>query len=91
MGALSWVTLIAPVVHDAESPLLVKLVSLFYPLGDLLVMGVVVRLAVGAGRRAASFHLLALGMAAILITDAVYGYLQLHGVFETGNWLTAAG
>ena len=87
VGALSWVTLIAPVAADAELPLVVKLVSILYPLGDLLLMGVVVRLVVGTGHRPATFYLLGSGIAALLLTDGFYGYLQLHGLFETGNWL----
>jgi diguanylate cyclase (GGDEF)-like protein/PAS domain S-box-containing protein len=90
IGALSWVLLIAPVTHDAALPLTAKLVSVLYPLGDLLLMGVVVRLAMGAGHRPATFHLLGFGIGALLLTDAIYGYLQLHGLYDgTGNWLDA--
>ena len=39
--------LIAPYVRDASSPLPTRLISIGYPVGDLLVLCVMVRLAVG--------------------------------------------
>ncbi len=49
LGLLSWLVLIAPLAHNAALPLGTKLVSIAYPLSDILVLGVAVRLAVGAG------------------------------------------
>jgi diguanylate cyclase (GGDEF)-like protein len=89
VGTLSWVFLMAPYVHDGTLGLATKLVSLAYPLMDLMLLGVVARLAAGAGGRDTTFRLLALGITALLLTDAIYGWLQLHGIFETGGWLDA--
>jgi diguanylate cyclase (GGDEF)-like protein len=89
VGTLSWVFLMAPYVHDGSLPLVTKLVSLAYPMMDLLLLGVVARLASGGGRPTAAFRLIGLGLVALLATDAVYGWLQLHGIFETGGWLDA--
>ena len=55
VGTISWVFLIAPYAHDTESGLLTKLTSMSYPIMDLLLIAVAVRLAVGAGRRAPAF------------------------------------
>jgi hypothetical protein len=52
VGTLSWVFLIAPYAHDTESSLLTRLTSISYPIMDLLLIAVAVRLAVGAGKRA---------------------------------------
>src|SRR5438034_11024 len=60
VGVLSWVYLMAPYAHDPTLTLAQKLVSVAYPLGDLLLLGVVVRLAVGGGRREPAFYLLLL-------------------------------
>ena len=54
-GVLSWVLLISPKAHDETLALGTKLISIAYPVADLLLLGVVVRLAVGAGRRGVAF------------------------------------
>ena len=60
LALLSWVALIAPYLHDdtlaAARP---KLVSIAYPLGDILLLAAAIRLAVDAGRRQPAFYLLA--------------------------------
>ena len=85
--AVSWAYLMAPYAHDASLTLHTKLISMAYPLMDVLLLGVTVRLAVGSGRRGAAFRLLTLGIVALLITDAIYGWKQLHGGYETGGLL----
>ncbi|MEA2269755.1 MAG: two-component system, NtrC family, sensor kinase, partial [Solirubrobacteraceae bacterium] len=64
-----------------------KLISMTYPVMDVLLLAVAVRLAVSAGRRGLSFLLLTVGIVALLITDAIYGWLLLHGGYETGGLL----
>ena len=86
-GVLSWVFLMAPYAHDPTLSLPTKLISIAYPLMDILVLAVVVRLAVGTGKRERSFHLLLLGVVSLLVTDAVYGWLLLHGGYQTGGLL----
>jgi diguanylate cyclase (GGDEF)-like protein/PAS domain S-box-containing protein len=87
VGILSWVFLMAPYAHDATLSLGVKLTSIAYPLMDLMLITVVVRLAVGAGRGGWSMTLLVLAPLALFVTDAVYGWLLLHGGYETGGLL----
>ena len=89
LGALSWVFLIAPQAQDGSVPLLMKLTSISYPVMDLLLLGVAIRLAVGGGRRGTSFYLLVGGAGALFATDSVYGWLLLHGGYETGAILDA--
>ena len=87
VGVLSWVFLIAPQANDGSLPLLTKLTSISYPVMDLLLLAVAVRLAVGAGRRGTSFYLLVGGAAALFATDSIYGWKLLHGGYETGGLL----
>jgi diguanylate cyclase (GGDEF)-like protein/PAS domain S-box-containing protein len=90
IGLLSWEFLMAPYAHDHTLTLLVKAISLAYPLMDLLLLAVVFRLAVGSGRREGSFHLLVIGSLALLATDAAYGLIQLSGViYQNGGPLEA--
>ena len=73
VGVLSWVFLIAPYTHDSTLTTLQKLVSIGYPLMDLMLVTVAIRLAVGRGRKNPSFYLLLAGVVALFITDALYG------------------
>ncbi|MDX6472870.1 MAG: hypothetical protein QOK22_1686 [Gaiellaceae bacterium] len=83
-AALSWTYLMSPYAHAALG-LPTKLVSICYPLMDVLVLGVLVRLIVASGRRAVGLALLALGFAALLVTDSAYGWLLLHNGYQPGS------
>ena len=54
-----------------------------YPVMDLVLLTVAVRLAVGAGRRAPSLQLLLAATAALFVTDTVYAWILLHVVAYT--------
>ena len=82
LALFSWIGLIAPYLHDDTLALLPKLVSVAYPMGDILLLAAVVRLAVDAGRREASFRLMAAAVVALLVTDFAYGLATLHGTFH---------
>jgi diguanylate cyclase (GGDEF)-like protein/PAS domain S-box-containing protein len=85
LALLSWVFLISPYAHDATLHLGTKLVSMAYPLGDILILGVAVRMAVGGGRRSPAYHLVIAAICAVLITDSVYGWILLHGAYHPGD------
>jgi diguanylate cyclase (GGDEF)-like protein/PAS domain S-box-containing protein len=82
LSLISWVALIVPVLHDAELELVAKLVSIAYPLGDILLLAAAIRLTVDAGRRAPAFYLMAASIVTLLVTDFVYGVLTLQGDFH---------
>jgi len=88
-GTLAWVYLMAPYAHDNTLGLTTKLTSIAYPLMDLLVLAVILRLSVGSRRREPAFLLLVAGTAALLITDSIYGWKLLHGGYNTGGVLDA--
>jgi diguanylate cyclase (GGDEF)-like protein/PAS domain S-box-containing protein len=89
-GLLSWTFLMAPYAHDHTLSAAAKLISMTYPLMDILLLAVAVRLAVGRGRREPAFYLLSLGVLALLLTDVAYGFVQLSGViYENGGPLEA--
>ena len=54
----SWVALISPYLHQHDMGLAAKMVSVAYPMGDIILLAAVVRLALDAGRREAAFWLL---------------------------------
>jgi diguanylate cyclase (GGDEF)-like protein len=85
---LSWLYLIGPQAR-ADSPDLVKIVSVAYPVMDLAMFAVALRLVLGPGRRPTSFVLLAANLLAILTADSLYVMQQLDGTYQTGNFLDA--
>jgi diguanylate cyclase (GGDEF)-like protein/PAS domain S-box-containing protein len=85
IGTISWVFLIAPYAHDTESGLLTKMTSMSYPIMDLVLLAVAVRLAVGFGKRAPSFALMMVAILALFATDAIYGWLLLGEGYTPGS------
>jgi diguanylate cyclase (GGDEF)-like protein/PAS domain S-box-containing protein len=77
LALLSWIFLVAPNIHASGLSPLAKLVSIAYPLGDILLLGAAIRLAVDAGKRAPAFFLLVASVIALLITDCAYNYALL--------------
>jgi signal transduction histidine kinase len=86
VGVLSWVFLMAPYAH-ADLSLPSKLTSLAYPLVDLLLLAVAVRLAFSRGNKSRSCYLTVIAIGVLFATDATYGWLQLHGGYQTGGLL----
>jgi diguanylate cyclase len=79
LGLLSWVFLIRPVADDGSLPLLARVVSIAYPVGDLLVLAMVTRLLVGAGSRSPAFRLLAGALVLYLAGDATWAVVNYIG------------
>jgi diguanylate cyclase (GGDEF)-like protein/PAS domain S-box-containing protein len=88
-GALVWAGLIAPYAHDATLSVATKLTSIAYPVMDLGVLACVIRFAIGRGRRPIPFYLLTTATVSLFVTDSIYGWLLLHGGYETGGLLDA--
>src|SRR3954468_24430442 len=82
LSLLSWVALIAPYLHDDSLGTVAKLVSIAYPLGDIVLLAATIRLAVDSGRREPAFYLLALSIVALLVTDFAYGLMTLKGAYD---------
>jgi diguanylate cyclase (GGDEF)-like protein/PAS domain S-box-containing protein len=85
----SWVWLIAPYVHDDSLSTVGRLVSVAYPLADVLLLAVAVRLALDGGQRRLSFHLMSASIVCLLATDFVYGLMILQGTYDHQLWLDA--
>jgi diguanylate cyclase (GGDEF)-like protein/PAS domain S-box-containing protein len=82
LSLLSWVLQIAPYIHDGSLELLPKLVSVAYPLGDILLLAGVIRLVLDAGRRRPAFYLLSASIVSLLCTDFVYGVMTLDNAYH---------
>jgi diguanylate cyclase (GGDEF)-like protein len=85
---LSWVFLIAPMAAGAADPdPLGFTVSLAYPIGDLLLIGVAMGLATAPGARVPSFWLMLASLGALLAADQVYVIQNLEGTYVDGGLL----
>jgi diguanylate cyclase (GGDEF)-like protein/PAS domain S-box-containing protein len=87
LALISWVALIKPSLYVDELSLAAKLVSIAYPIGDIILLAAAIRLAVDAGTRRPAFYLLAASIVALLATDFVYGLLTLKGAYDGQTWL----
>jgi signal transduction histidine kinase len=89
IGMLSWVFLIGPYVRLPDLSLSQRLVSIAYPLGDLLLLAVAVRLWRAGGGGAVASRLLAFGLLALLASDTVFGLSLLNDNLQVGGPLDA--
>jgi signal transduction histidine kinase len=85
LAMLSWVYLIGPNVRAPGLALPQRLVSIAYPLGDVLLLAVAVRLWRTGGHAAFASRLLATGLVALLIGDTVYGLSLINGEWQVGG------
>ena len=91
IGVVSWVFLIAPYAHDTELLWYERATAMAYPLMDLLLMAVAARLIAGGGRKPVSFYVLGAGVAALFVTDALYGWALLNQGYTPGEGPLEAG
>lgn len=87
-GMASWLYLIGPQAR-LTSPALVKFVTLLYPMMDLALFVVALRLIFGAGPRPRAFVLLTGNLLMILTADTLYVLQRLDGTYQAGNFLDA--
>jgi diguanylate cyclase (GGDEF)-like protein/PAS domain S-box-containing protein len=87
LGLILATQLLTPYLHDHSLPLVPKLVSIAYPVGDIMLLGAAIRLAVDTGRRRPSFYLVIASIVTLLITDYIYGVLTFHNAYHHQFWL----
>jgi len=78
-GLLSWVLVMVPYFDDPSMGLVQLLVSLAYPVGDVLLLALAARLATSPGRRTAAFRLLIASLAVTWAADMLFSVLALSG------------
>lgn len=82
VGVLFWVFFMSPYVHDAGLSGIAKVVSVGYPLMDILLLGVVMSLLFSGVRRSGSTTFLGLAVLAVLAADIFYSQAVLEGTFD---------
>lgn len=86
-GALSWGFFMAPYAADAALGVFAKIVSIAYPLGDIVLVAVIVRLLVAPGQRLLSHRLMAVAICGTLVADVVWSVQALSGTYYTGHFV----
>jgi diguanylate cyclase (GGDEF)-like protein/PAS domain S-box-containing protein len=86
-GLLFWVYLIEPQTHLKGVGTLGVVISVSYPLWDLLLLAVGARLVFTPGAKSPSYYLLMTSLLALLTADVFYTLELLSGTYETGNLL----
>jgi diguanylate cyclase (GGDEF)-like protein/PAS domain S-box-containing protein len=81
LALLSWIYLVIPDYQTVGLSGLQQFISVAYPLGDVLILAMLVRLIGGGGLRMRSMQMLVVGAVGLLVADVLYGLIQLNG-----NW-----
>lgn len=88
-GVLSWVYLMEPYASDVEYGLSDTVWTLAYPLMDLVLLAVAVRLVLALRVRTWSIGLLLMWPVLEIGADVVYGWQQLQGTYSPGGLVDA--
>ena len=83
-GLLAWVFVMQPAAVDSSLSLLGRVVSVGYPLWDVLLLALLVRLLLSRGPGGLAFRLLAVGLSMQLAADIAYAALNVLGAYAGG-------
>ena len=89
-----WAFVLGPLVASSDPDPLSFAISVAYPIGDLLLIGLALGLVMTPGARSASFWLLVSNLFAVLVGDLVFGLQSVDGTYADGGvldgvWLVA--
>jgi diguanylate cyclase (GGDEF)-like protein len=87
-GVGAWVFLIAPQIQ-ANHDVIAQGVSAAYPLADLLMIAMTMRLLLGIGRRIPAYGMLTGALIALIAADVGFLFGTLRGWYQTGNVIDA--
>jgi len=83
-GSLSWIAIIRPNLDGSQDPI-AGLVSMAYPVFDLVLLTLCLRVLLTAATRPRFFHYLVAGISLYLVADVVYAMAVLQGTYAEGN------
>jgi hypothetical protein len=82
-GLVAWVYLVEPVLSDDDLSRIEALVTVAYPIGDLLLVAVATRFVMGSSWNVGSLRLLVAGLALTLVGDVMFALSVIEG--SNGN------
>jgi hypothetical protein len=82
--------LLVPIIQDGETKITTKVVSLYYPIGDILTVSMAVILLYfisqfGKGLITMPWKMLAIGFFCFSVSDLLYSYLDWKDLYGSGN------
>jgi diguanylate cyclase (GGDEF)-like protein len=86
LGLLSWVLLARPTLDASQQSVAAASVSVAYPLADILLAGVLIRLVTTPGGRTLSLRLLLVAVALLIAGDSTSAALSLFTSSSTNNY-----
>ena len=89
LGIVAWELLIVHYTRDDSLSTAEKLVSIAYPLGDVLLLAVAARLLFGTAVRTFSYVLICLSLICLLIADPLYSLTTIRGDHGSGSAIDA--
>jgi diguanylate cyclase (GGDEF)-like protein/PAS domain S-box-containing protein len=89
VGMLAWVFLMQPYATDQSLPLVQRLVFVTYPLMDVVLLAVVVRMLLVRGERPFAYYAMVAALVSLLIFDAAYAVTVLFDTYKTGSPIDA--
>lgn len=87
LGLLSWVFVIHPQAADPTLSLLGRAVVVAYPVGDVIVLAMMVRILLGGGRLEAALRFMVASLVAFLGADIAWAVLYHFGSTPTPAWM----
>lgn len=95
-GVIAWALLISPYIRDPNLSLIQLLVSAGYPVADLILLPMILRLVFLHRMRVAAHFFLLIGMLAYLVADVLYAHGNSAGWYAPGGltdgfWILAYG
>jgi hypothetical protein len=88
LAIVAWELLMVPHTRNDALSVVEQVVSIAYPLGDVLLLAVAVRLLFGAARTA-SYVLIAASLTCLLVTDPLYSLLMIRGDQGSASFIDA--
>ncbi|WP_432544943.1 GGDEF domain-containing protein [Kineococcus sp. SYSU DK002] len=88
-GLLSWTFLVRPALAELPQDLPAGLVSLAYPVGDVVVLAMLVRVLSAAGHRSPAAALLGAAAVCMLTADAMWQYADAYATLDD-TWVDLA-
>lgn len=82
-----WAFVLGPHAAAANPEPVPFAISIAYPLGDLLLIGMALGLVMTPGARSASFRLFLASLATVLVADLVFGLQSIEATYVDGGWL----
>jgi diguanylate cyclase (GGDEF)-like protein len=83
LGLLTWVFVIRPLAGDASGSLIARVVSIAYPVGDIVLLSMLVRLLLGAGTRNPAFRAIGASLTLFLAGDTAWAVINHVGWVPT--------